>query len=91
MNKGRLSRPVLIPAILVLLCQSMAVHAASTPPPRPQGSASVRIEAGVSKEEQSKLNVDHHHPGQINKDVTKDDTAAVMAAPGSCTNYKDHS
>ena len=88
MNICRLSRPVLISAILVLLSQSMAAHADSTPPPRPQGSASVRIEAGESKADQKKLTVDHHHPGQINKDVTKDDTAALMAAP---TNYKDHS
>lgn len=45
-----------------------------TPPPLPPGSAQVKVEPGMNKEEQNREDRAHHHKGQNKKDITKDDS-----------------
>jgi hypothetical protein len=59
----------------VLFASAMLAQAAVTPPPLPAGSAMVKVEPGMNKEEKSREDRAHHHKGHVKKDVSKDDSA----------------
>jgi hypothetical protein len=58
----------------LLACAAIA-QAKVTPPPLPPGSALVKVEPGMSKEERKREDRAHHHKGHVKKDITKDDSA----------------
>lgn len=58
----------------VLLAAATLAQAKVVPPPLPPGSALVRVEPGMDKEERKREDRAHHHKGHIKKDITKDDS-----------------
>ena len=69
-------RPALgiVLASVLLAGATLSQAATVTPPPRPPGSAMVRVQAGMDKEEQKREDRAHHHKGQVKKDINKDDS-----------------
>ena len=61
-------------ASVVLACATLAQAGNVTPPPLPPGSAMVRVEAGMDKDEQKREDRAHHHKGHVKKDINKDDS-----------------
>jgi len=53
------------------------------PPPLPPGSAMVKVEPGMNKEERQRQDRAHHHKGQFKKDLTRDDSVGKGNDKGS--------
>ena len=71
---GRL-RPALSAGLACfLLAAATLSHAKVVPPPLPPGSAMVRVEPGMDKEERKREDRAHHHKGHFKKDINKDDS-----------------
>lgn len=58
----------------VLLTAATLAQAKVVPPPLPPGSAMVRVEPGMNKEERMREDRAHHHKGHFKKDISKDDS-----------------
>jgi hypothetical protein len=63
-------------ACVVLTAATLAQAGTVQPPPLPPGSAMVRIEPGMNKEESKREDRAHHHKGQNKKDINKDDSGS---------------
>lgn len=58
----------------ILLAAATLAQAKVVPPPLPPGSAQVRVEAGMDKDERKREDRAHHHKGHNKKDINKDDS-----------------
>lgn len=78
-------RPTLHAALAAVMLGAAALAQAGTvvPPPLPPGSAMVKIEPGMNKEERKREDRAHHHKGHFKKDITRDDSVSQGNDKGS--------
>ena len=69
-------RPALHAALAIVMLGAAALAQAVTvvPPLLPPGSAMVKVEPGMDKQERKREDRAHHHKGHNKKDITRDDS-----------------
>ena len=72
-------RPALNAALAFVMLGAATLAQAGTviPPPLPPGSAVVKVEPGMDKEERKREDRAHHHKGHFKKDITRDDSENI--------------
>ena len=78
-------RPAFHTALAVVMLGAATLAQAGTviPPPLPPGSAMVKVEPGMNKEERERQNRAHHHKGHYKKNITLDDSVGKGNDKGS--------
>ena len=79
------ARPAFHAALAAVMFGAATLAQAGTvvPPPLPPGSAMVKIEPGMNKEERQRQDRAHHHKGHFKKDLTRDDSVGKGNDKGS--------
>ena len=69
-------RPALNAALAIVMLGAATLAQAGTviPPPLPPGSAMIKVEPGMDKEERKRQDRAHKHKGHFKKDITRDDS-----------------